>query len=208
MAKTSRQIRPHRNHFPTRARSASSCRMTHAPPEARPPRPRGEYRWPPRKAHAFLEALALHGKVAAAARAVGMTRQSAYKLKQRVPVVAEGWTRAQAIGRARRRGKPVLSGDEGGRFRAAMASANIGTIRARTRRFRRKATLRGMQGDAFHRQGDSSGRKATLLPSKATVSACFGPEHCHRRQHPVVRDAARAIHRGSREQLHYAFTTA
>ena len=64
--------------------------MTHAPPEARPPRPRGEYRWPPRKAHAFLEALALHGKVAAAARAVGMTRQSAYKLKQRVPVVAEG----------------------------------------------------------------------------------------------------------------------
>ena len=113
MAKTSRQIRPHRNHFPTRARSASSCRMTHAPPEARPPRPRGEYRWPPRKAHAFLEALALHGKVAAAARAVGMTRQSAYKLKQRVPVVAEGWTRAQAIGRARRRGKPVLSGDEG-----------------------------------------------------------------------------------------------
>ena len=87
--------------------------MTHAPPEARSPRPRSDYRWTPRKAHAFLDALACHGKVAAAARAVGMTRQSAYKLKQRVPVVAESWARAQAIGRARRRGKPVLSGDEG-----------------------------------------------------------------------------------------------
>ena len=32
-----------------------------------------------------------------------MTRQSAYKLKQRIPVVAERWARAQAIGRARPR---------------------------------------------------------------------------------------------------------
>ena len=45
--------------------------MTHAPPEARLPRPRSEYRWTNRKAHAFLDALAQHGKVAAAARAVG-----------------------------------------------------------------------------------------------------------------------------------------
>ena len=102
-----------KNHFPTRVRSASSCRMTHGPPDARSPHPRAEYRWTPRKAHAFLNALAQHGKVAAAARAVGMTRQSAYKLKQRVPVVAEHWARAQVIGRARRRGKPVPSGDEG-----------------------------------------------------------------------------------------------
>ena len=79
--------------------------MTHAPPDSRAPRPFAEYRWTSRKAHAFLDALALHGKVAAAARAVGMTRQSAHRLRQRVPVVAEGWGRAQAIGRARRRGE-------------------------------------------------------------------------------------------------------
>lgn len=78
--------------------------MTHAPPPARTPRPRAEYRWTNRKAQAFLDALACHGKVAVAARAVGMTRQSAYRLRDRVPVVAEGWARAQAIGRARRRG--------------------------------------------------------------------------------------------------------
>ena len=79
--------------------------MTNPSPHARPQRPFAEYRWTNRKAHAFLDALAQHGKVAAAARAVGMTRQSAYKLKDRVPVVADGWARAQAIGRERRRGE-------------------------------------------------------------------------------------------------------
>jgi len=54
--------------------------MTHASPDSRPPRPSAEYRWTNRKAHAFLDALALDGKVAAAAR-------------------------AQAIGGARRRGE-------------------------------------------------------------------------------------------------------
>jgi len=77
--------------------------MTHASPDSRPPRPSAEYRWTNRKALAFLDALAQHGKVAAAARAVGMTRQSAYRLKHRIPIVAEGWARAQAIGQERRR---------------------------------------------------------------------------------------------------------
>ncbi len=79
--------------------------MTHATPDSPPPRPRAEYRWTNRKAHAFLAALAEHGKVAAAARAVGMTRQSAYRLRSRVPVLADDWAWAQAVGRARRRGE-------------------------------------------------------------------------------------------------------
>jgi hypothetical protein len=87
--------------------------MTHRPPEARVPRPYAEYRWTNRKAHAFLDELSLHGKVAVAARAVGMTRQSAYRLRDRVPVVAEGWARAQAIGRARRRGQVNASRRQG-----------------------------------------------------------------------------------------------
>jgi len=101
--------------------------MTHAPPDARIPRPSAEYRWTNRKAHAFLDALTQHGKVAAPARAVGMTRQSAYRLRHRIPVDAEGWARAQAIGRALRRGElPDL------------ASASP-------------------QGDTSPRQGDASG---------------------------------------------------
>jgi len=88
--------------------------MTHAPPAARTPRPTSEYRWTPRKATAFIEALAQHGKVAAAARAVGMTRQSAYRLRDRVPQVADVWPRAQALGRERRRGKATVLPAQGG----------------------------------------------------------------------------------------------
>ena len=61
--------------------------MTHATPDSRPPHPRAE--WTNRKVHAFPDALAQHGKVAAAARAVGMTRQPACRLRQRIPVVAD-----------------------------------------------------------------------------------------------------------------------
>jgi len=82
--------------------------MTPTPPDARAPRPSAEYRWNPHKAHAFIEALASHGKVAVAARSVGMTRQSAYRLRDRVPQVAEVWAQAQAVGRARRRGKMTV----------------------------------------------------------------------------------------------------
>ncbi|WP_454597403.1 hypothetical protein [Qipengyuania sp. SM2507] len=50
----------------------------------------------------FLEALAACGKVAAAARRVGMTRQSAYRLRARVPLVAQAWPLALAAARERR----------------------------------------------------------------------------------------------------------
>lgn len=94
--------------------------MTPDSPPAHAPRPAAEYRWTSRKAFAFLEALAEHGKVAAAARSVGMTRQSAYRLRARAPLLAEGWERAQALGRARRRGKvplPPAQGDSSGAAR-------------------------------------------------------------------------------------------
>ena len=76
-----------------------------APPSPRRPRPNPEYRWTGAKAAAFLEALGRHGKVAAAAREVGMSRQSAYRLKRRFARLAELWPAAQAAGRARRVGK-------------------------------------------------------------------------------------------------------
>jgi hypothetical protein len=66
------------------------------------PRCNADYRWTPSKALAFLEALACHGKVAAAARSVGMTAQSAYRLKARSQWVAQGWPLAQAAGKKRR----------------------------------------------------------------------------------------------------------
>jgi hypothetical protein len=48
---------------------------------------------------AFLRALATSGKVAEAARTVGMTRHSAYRLRKRLgPQFSEVWERARKIG--------------------------------------------------------------------------------------------------------------
>ena len=66
-----------------------------APPPAPPPAPgtprpqrarraAADYRWTVPKVHAFLAALAQSGRVSEAARAVGMSRQAAYKLRERL----------------------------------------------------------------------------------------------------------------------------
>ena len=67
--------------------------------------PDPSYQWTTYKARVFLGALADLGRVADAARAVGMTRQSAYRLRQRLGedgVFAQAWDRAQAHGRDNR----------------------------------------------------------------------------------------------------------
>lgn len=54
-------------------------------PDHRPNRrSNAEYRWTKPKILAFLRSLALSGSVAAAAREVGMSRQSAYRLRARL----------------------------------------------------------------------------------------------------------------------------
>jgi hypothetical protein len=57
------------------------------------------------KAQVFLRALAHFGRVSEAAHAVGMTRQSAYRLRDRLGadgVFAKAWNRAAAAGRIAR----------------------------------------------------------------------------------------------------------
>jgi hypothetical protein len=66
-------------------------------------RPNADYRWTPRKAIAFLDLLAAGESVAAAARVVGGSRQSAYRLRERVGGrFAQGWDLAQRAGHVRR----------------------------------------------------------------------------------------------------------
>ena len=59
-------------------------------------------RWTGPKAMAFLHALAQHGKVAAAARGVGMSRQAAYRLRARAPLFARYWDDAMEVAQRRR----------------------------------------------------------------------------------------------------------
>jgi len=76
------------------------------PPDELPP-DQG-YHWTTDKALVFLGALADLGSVAAAARAVGMSRQSVYRLRDRLGeqgLFARAFERVQAEGRARRQAR-------------------------------------------------------------------------------------------------------
>jgi len=81
--------------------------MKHSPDTPAAPRARRaneDYRWTKAKVIAFLDALALTGEVSAAARQVGMSRQSCYRLKERFGPgpFANGWHAAQRAGRERK----------------------------------------------------------------------------------------------------------
>ena len=62
--------------------------MTHT---STPPSAPDLTRWTGERASAFIKLLARTGKVAVTARAVGMSRQSAYRLRARSPLFAEYW---------------------------------------------------------------------------------------------------------------------
>ena len=67
--------------------------------------PDPSYQWTTRKARTFLGALAHFGRVSQAAHAVGMCRQSAYRLRARLgeeSVFAKAWDPAAEQGRAER----------------------------------------------------------------------------------------------------------
>lgn len=111
--------------FPTRAKSALPSQMdTHAPPPPQQRQPQPDHtHWTAPKAAAFLKLLACSGKVAPCARAVGMSRQSAYALRDRAPEFAKLWEVAMREA-ARQR---ALSGRVGQRG----ARANVHPLIAR-----------------------------------------------------------------------------
>lgn len=91
-------------HAPIRALSSPMS----TPPEHPAP---DRTRWTGEKAATFLKALAQYGKVAPAARGVGMSREAAYRLRARAPKFAELWLvamrEAQRQRIMRRRSKQV-----------------------------------------------------------------------------------------------------
>jgi len=132
----------------------------------RPRRTNADYRWTVPKVQAFLAALAQSGRVADAARAVGMSRQAAYKLRARL---------------------------DGPKFRAAFEGARKAGIRARAAASRERLRSRwdgpGLaaldhlrlgdgsagqgdgwppQGDAFAVQGDAPTPQGDTFAHKAT----------------------------------------
>jgi DNA-binding phage protein len=133
--------------------------MTTRPQTARPKpvrRANADYRWTKSKVTAFLRALARCGKVAEAARSVGMSRQSAYELKARLadPRFQHMWALAIRTGLAARAEARAAA------WRARMATsspwgeAGLAGL----------AHLRGgvVQADTLPAQADTLARKVTF----------------------------------------------
>lgn len=141
-------------HTPIRA---SSCRMTtrHAPQPA-PDKPtrrcNADYRWTKPKVLAFLRALARCGKVAEAARSVGMSREAAFRLKRRLadPVFQNMWALAIRTGLAVR----AEAREEARMARSVWGEAGLAGL----------AHLRGAgsQGHALQPQDHALARKVTF----------------------------------------------
>ena len=113
--------------------------MTDSAPKPPARRANADYRWTLTKAMAFLEALAECGKVAEAARRVGMSPQSAFRLRGRLAgtPLERGWDLALGQGTAARR------------ERKANAQWDSGFGRL----------VRRAQGDDYAAQGDGSARQ-------------------------------------------------
>lgn len=133
--------------------------MTEPHPPSSPRRSNADYRWTKAKAVAFLRALVPTLSVAEAARSVGMSRQSAYRLRARLgPEFAQLWDEGLAIGLNLRKVENAAA------VRAAAA-----------RRSPLPAQGDGPRQGSRPRQGDgplqSDGQPVTLAPRGVTLPA-------------------------------------
>ena len=150
--------------------------MTH--PSAKPARRRNaDYRWTLPKAMAFLAALAECGKIAEAARRVGMSPKSAFRLRKRIEgtPLAHGWELALRKGMVTRRQAREGRWDDGG----------LGEL------------IRTAQGHGFEEQGPgfvSQGHGFTAQgPDSAPQGPGLTPEPCQTRQPPFGEGPGEAI---------------
>lgn len=128
-----------------------------------------DYRWTMPKVTAFLEALALCGCVAEAARRVGMSRQSAYRLRARLAgtrfVAAFDGARKQGF-RARFAASQVRAASrwDGPGLAAIVALHRASGSAAQGVAVTPQSDGAGAQGDMRDGQGDASAGKATVSP--------------------------------------------
>ena len=145
-------------------------------PRARP-RLNADYRWTVPKVHAFLAALAQSGQVAAAARSVGMSRQSAYALRARLdgPQFRAAFDGARKIGLRARAAASVRRSRWDGPGLAALDRLRAGASPAKDAA---QADSWGPQADACAAQADTSPTQADAVPPKPTS---LSPEQCDTR---------------------------
>lgn len=123
------------------------------PNAPRPPRrSNADYRWNKAKMMAFLRALVPTLSVAEAARSVGMSRQSAYRLRARLgPEFGQLWDEGLAIGLSLRRTANAAAAGPGLPAQGDTGRAGGVTLGA-------QGDARRAQGDRPVPQGDTSAR--------------------------------------------------
>ena len=150
---------------PSHARSARKVRRCNA-----------DYRWTVPKIHAFLDALAESGRVADAARAVGMSRQAAYKLRARL----DGPKFRAAFEGARKKGIKARAAASIARSRSRWDGPGIATLEYLRQGYiapaqgdtgHAQGDTAPAQGDSRHAQGDGARRQGDALSCKATKLA-------------------------------------
>lgn len=122
-----------------------------------------EYRWTMPKVVAFLEALARCGRVAEAARAVGMSRQAAYRLRARLAGTRYG----PAFENARRAGIRARAEASRARARSQWEGEMLADY------LRRQQTS---QGDSAAAQGDTAGAIGDTARGQGEASLAKGTE--------------------------------
>lgn len=125
-----------------------------------------DYRWTMPKVTAFLEALALCGCVAEAARSVGMSRQSAYRLRARLACTRF----VAAFDGARKQGVRARFAAVQARGASRWDGPGLAAIVALHR-----GSPSGAQGDAGLAQGNALPRKATVSPLDSVTGVTWPP---------------------------------
>jgi hypothetical protein len=156
-----------------------------APDTARPPRrSNADYRWTVPKVTDFLEALSRTGKVAEAARSVGMSRQAAYRLRARL----DGAKFRAAFEGARKTGLKARAAASIERHRSRWDGPGIAALDhlrqddaspAQGDRAAPQGDTRRPQGDAPTRQDDAFARKASEIRQDCVTS---GPRRAFSRR--------------------------
>lgn len=139
------------------------------PAARRPRRCSADYRWTLPKVTAFLKSLAQCGSLAEAARSVGMSRQSAYRLRARLA----GTPFEAAFAAARKAGIHARFAASQARLRSPWEGPGIAAIVAQQRAA--AASAQGdascPQGNAFGAQGDAASAQGDADPGKVTKHA-------------------------------------
>ncbi|WP_375289286.1 hypothetical protein [Qipengyuania sp.] len=146
-------------------------------PGPKPTRCSADYRWTQPKIIAFLTVLSQCGLIAEAARSVGMSRQSAYRMMARFrgTQVAANFENARRIGiRARAEASRARLASGASRWEGPVLAELVARERTRAGLGPEPATKRTATGDSAAPQGDAAAMQGDTVAAQGDTAAPRG----------------------------------